>query len=356
MRDPDTLSKWLLENASAPIRYRVIIDILDGGEEDPEVEKARQAVINFPAAQNIISRQLDNGSWGNGIYLAHAHKTTGMRRPYESTLFQLGRLVEYGFDSRAEAVITCAEKVLLPLLHPENDNLWELSYYLKQNPDLKPFLRILLRDIALRLLCPAGYSNHPLVKDAIIRGLGEVAAFLNYAKSNPLYTETKGKTVMANGRFFPTKHFMMAIAHTNWVKETPQFRDLLFMYFDFISEHSPLPDYYLLTKNSTIRHGHEAAFQPKEYYLRYPSFLLQELETVSRLGVVNRTEQGQWLLDELLAHQDGDGQFRFPDLRKSKSFDYYMLELKVRGRTIDPITVNVTFRAALILHYLNYLV
>ncbi len=187
MRNPDTLTQWLLDHASAPIRYRVIMDILDGGLEDPDVERARREMINFPTAQKIISRQLDNGSWGNCIYWISGAKTTGTKRPYEATIYQMGRLIEYGFDARDAPVARCAQQILLPLLHPENDTLWELSFYLKSHPDLKPFLRLLLRDIALRLLCPAGYADHPLVHDALTRGLSEIAAFLNHSKSKPLY-------------------------------------------------------------------------------------------------------------------------------------------------------------------------
>ncbi|KPL06286.1 hypothetical protein AMJ86_08990 [bacterium SM23_57] len=356
MRDPDQSSQWLLDHASPPIRYRVITDVLDGGLEDPDVEIARREVTTFPKARQIASRQLENGSWGNGIYRTTGYKTTGMKRPYESILHQLGRLIEYGWNYQNTAVSQCADKVLIPLLDQGNNTLWELSFYLNRHPELLPFLRRLLRDIALRLLCPAGYSNHPQVKDAITRGLAEIAAFLNHVKNKPLYRKARGKTVMVDGLFFPTQHFIMALAHTDWVHEIPQFRSLLQMYHDFIGQNSPLPDYYLLTKNGTIRHGHEAAFYHKEFYLRHPSFLLQDLETLSHLRLVDRTHQGQWLLDELLAHQDGDGRFRLRNPRKSTSFDYYLLEPKVRGRNIDPFTIDVTFRATLILHHLNYLV
>jgi hypothetical protein len=356
MRDPDTLSQWLLHNASAPIRHRVIIDILRGGLENPDVENARREMLAFPIARKIASQQLKDGSWGQAIYWIAAPKTTKIKRPYGSTLYRLGRLIEYGWDQRQNAVHKCAKSVLIPLLHPENNNLWELQFYMRRHPDLLPFLRRLLRDIALRLLCPAGYSNHKDVKDATIRGLSEIGAFLNHLRDNPLYTEARGKTVMAGEMIFPTRHFMMALAHTQWVHEVPQFRALLQMYYDFVGENSPLLDYYLLTQTGTVRHGHEAAFLPKDHYLSHPSSLLQELETLARLGVVDRTQQGQWLLDELLAHQDGDGRFRLKDPRHNPPFDYYMLEPKVRGRNIDPYTIDTTFRATLILHHLNYLV
>ena len=230
MRDPDKLSQWLLDNASSPIRYRVIRDILDGGLEDPEVDKARRGVTTFPKALDIASRQLKNGSWGDGIYWITKKDSVAKNRPYGSTLYQLGRLIEYGWDLRDEVVAKCADLVLIPSLNPENNTLWELSFYLNRHPELLPFLRRLLRDIALRLLCPAGYSDHPQVKDAITRGLTEIAAFLNHVKDKPLYREARGKAVMVDGLFFPTQHFMMALARTDWVHEIPQFRSLLQMY------------------------------------------------------------------------------------------------------------------------------
>ncbi len=39
---------WLLDTAAAPIRYRVLTELLDLGRDDPDVQKVRQEMLLYP--------------------------------------------------------------------------------------------------------------------------------------------------------------------------------------------------------------------------------------------------------------------------------------------------------------------
>ena len=49
---------WLLETACAPIRYRVLTELLDRGRDDLEVQKIRQEALAYPEAlRRLLSEE-----------------------------------------------------------------------------------------------------------------------------------------------------------------------------------------------------------------------------------------------------------------------------------------------------------
>ena len=81
---------WLLDTACAPIRYRVLTELLDRGRDDPDVQQARQEMLVYPEALRLQKTQRKDGSW-RGVILA------GDTRKYENCLENaLYRLFELG--------------------------------------------------------------------------------------------------------------------------------------------------------------------------------------------------------------------------------------------------------------------
>lgn len=60
---------WLLDPADPPARLRVLRELLDRGDETPEVREARAAVLEHPPVKALFARQKDDGSFGdlNGV-------------------------------------------------------------------------------------------------------------------------------------------------------------------------------------------------------------------------------------------------------------------------------------------------
>ena len=65
---------WLLENASAPIRYRVLTELLDKGRDDPEVQQLRQETLTYAPALQLQRKQRKDGTWGGKIHAGDPRK------------------------------------------------------------------------------------------------------------------------------------------------------------------------------------------------------------------------------------------------------------------------------------------
>ena len=76
---------WLLENACAPIRYRVLTELLDRRRDDPQVVELRKDVLNDAAARKLERTQRKDGSWegdGVGAVYGTAIALTILQLPY----------------------------------------------------------------------------------------------------------------------------------------------------------------------------------------------------------------------------------------------------------------------------------
>ena len=105
---------WLLENASAPIRYRVLTELLDHGRDDPDVQKARHDIAQYGPAVQLQRKQRKDGSWGGRIH-------AGDSRKLEPSLENLmNKLFEYGWRREAKPV-QLAAKTLRTFLTSKKD-------------------------------------------------------------------------------------------------------------------------------------------------------------------------------------------------------------------------------------------
>jgi hypothetical protein len=87
---------WLLENACAPIRYRVFTELLDRSKDDPDVLAARQAVLEYPPAVALQRKQRKDGTWGGQI---HAGDTKKLEPSVENALTLLYEMA-WGRDTK----------------------------------------------------------------------------------------------------------------------------------------------------------------------------------------------------------------------------------------------------------------
>jgi hypothetical protein len=74
-RDP---FPWLLEPENPSVRYWTLIDILDRPATDPEVQKARVAIVRQPFVKQLFTLQHPEGYWGDDEtkpYTAHGAVT-----------------------------------------------------------------------------------------------------------------------------------------------------------------------------------------------------------------------------------------------------------------------------------------
>ena len=94
---------WLLETACAPIRYRVLTELLDRGRDDLEVQKIRQEALAYPEALRLQRTQRKDGTWGGAIHAGDP------RRYQPSAENGLCRLYEFGWNRETKAVRNAAK-------------------------------------------------------------------------------------------------------------------------------------------------------------------------------------------------------------------------------------------------------
>ena len=57
-------SEWLVLNAGAPLKYRLLTELHNLTVADPNVAKLRQECVTWPAAKQEMRYQRQDGSWG----------------------------------------------------------------------------------------------------------------------------------------------------------------------------------------------------------------------------------------------------------------------------------------------------
>jgi hypothetical protein len=57
-------TKWLLEEDNPSVRYFTLKDILDKPDNDLEVRKARENIMEIGVVPKILSKQETGGYWG----------------------------------------------------------------------------------------------------------------------------------------------------------------------------------------------------------------------------------------------------------------------------------------------------
>ena len=65
---------WLLDNASPPIRYRVLTELLELPRDDADVQKARQDSLTYGPAVQLQRKQRKDGTWGGRIHAGDPRK------------------------------------------------------------------------------------------------------------------------------------------------------------------------------------------------------------------------------------------------------------------------------------------
>jgi len=100
MAIPGRLMRWLLEDADPSVRVRVLRNLLDRPESDPEVARARRAIGKVGWAAKILAEQLPGGQWSSP-------RTDGpsLYRPkYTATNWRLLVLAELGASPQLPGV------------------------------------------------------------------------------------------------------------------------------------------------------------------------------------------------------------------------------------------------------------
>ena len=98
-------TEWLLGEDNPSVRCFTLTDILEKGENDPDVKKSRKAIMQTGAVPRILAKQKCGGYWG-------VPENFYVKGKYKGTVWQLMILAELGANPEEERVRKACEFIL----------------------------------------------------------------------------------------------------------------------------------------------------------------------------------------------------------------------------------------------------
>ena len=96
---------WLLETDNPSVRYFTLTNILERPENDPEVKKAKEEIMEAGVVPKILAKQKNEGYW-------ETPENFYIKSKYKGTVWQLIILAELGADGNDERIRKACEFIL----------------------------------------------------------------------------------------------------------------------------------------------------------------------------------------------------------------------------------------------------
>lgn len=352
-------SEWLVLNASAPIRYRLLTELHSLTTADPNVAELHKDVLAWKHGKQELRYQRQDGSWGGVIHGGDPKK--GER----STEKILWSLYELTWDREIKEIRKAA-KLLKSFLTQKRDlNLYEFKSQVKQDPVRERHVRWFLRICAMGLLLRGGWHAEKKIADAVADLLDRVGSFVSDPISrHPVehvgagLPQIKREALQDGYCFIPDVYIMRVFAHCPDILESRVVRNQLKKIFDYVmgpAYQELAPDIgSIRTVRGPITRGWGLALGPLEEYLEKGNLdeLFYYLELFARLGLLNRYPRLMGYMEWLLSQQEKDGRWDLPaKYFGGKPLYASWLRLERDWKSPSRRISDVTFRIMLILKY-----
>jgi len=349
-------TSWLLQNASAPIRYRVLTELLDLGRDDPEVQKARQQAMDYAPALQLQRKQRKDGTWGGQI---HAGDTRKLEPSLENLMT---KLFEYGWRRETKAVQLGAKTLRSFLTIKKDLKLFEFSKVVKADAKRERYYRWFLRILALGLLTRAGYLDEK-ARSGILELLELCSSFVDdpvsrnpteeIGGSHPLFRRASWKSGYL---FLPDIYTLKVFAFSPWLLDGEMAKMRLKKIFDYLlspTYQELAPDLGLVrTDKGSFLKRHGVRMHSVDHYQKKGGLdeLLLYLELFARLGLINRYPLLMAQLEWLQSQQGKDGRWNLPTkLINDNSRWTHLMRIEKDWRSPTRKEADTTFRVLLIL-------
>jgi hypothetical protein len=349
---------WLLEAACAPIRYRVLTELLDRGRDDPDVQKARQDALAFAPALRLQKTQRKDGTWGGVL---HAGDPRRLRPSLENGV---ARLFELGWGRDTPPIKLAAKTLRSYLTQKKELKLHEFAKAVKADPRREQYYRWFLRILALGLLVRAGYLDDRS-RLAVLELLDLVAGFVDNPVSRSPTEEigTSLPLIRADAwnqgyTFLPDLYIVRVFAASPWLLDGELAKMRLKKIFDYMlsptyQELAPSLGLIRTAKGSFAR-GHGLPLHGVDHYQKHGNLdeLLHYLELFARLGLINRYPLLMAHLEWLQSQQGKDGKWNLSTKLLSDSGRWIsLLRIETDWRSPSRKEADLTFRLLLILKH-----
>lgn len=347
---------WLMDNACAPIRYRVLTELLGFGRDDSDVQKTRQEMLAYGPALQYQRKQRKDGTWGGRIHASE-------NRKFELCLENgLCALFEYGWNRETKPVRN-ASKTLRSFLTQKKDlKFFEFQKSIKADERRERYYRWFLRNLALGLLIRAGYLDERN-RLAVLELLDLAAGFVDdpvsrspveeIGASHPLIRPAAWKQGYA---FLPDIHMARVFAFSPWLLDGELAKMRLKKIFDYVMSETyqeQAPDLGLVrTSKGSFVKGHGLRIRPLDDYHKHGRLdeLVVILELLARLGLINRYPMLMAHMDWLHSQQGRDGRWNLPTKLLGESSRWTTL-LRIEKDWRSPVRkeADMTFRMLVLL-------
>lgn len=294
---------WILENASGPVKYRSLKEIVRASDET--LRDAESLPYTYRPALRIALTQNVDGIWNEGMLSVPKQ---GADVATAGTIPAVRRLLEYGWD-RESPPLSHARRALFRLLAEDNDPayLYELGPKSKDEDSVRRG-RMLLREAAAAALAQAGYESDPRLRGAARRILERIDSYLNSPLADKPWRRVGNVHVLAPEVSPPTFNALTMLAHM------PIFRQENYSeterIYAYISQAHPRQDSVQLVGKKMIEQPHYVLGDRLPHRNAVENdvpFALMWLETMARLGFLRRNENWMKMFERFEDDRDRDG-------------------------------------------------
>jgi hypothetical protein len=304
---PETLTfpvSWLLEHASAPIRYRSLIEVA-------RLSDARPSDIDWlpyshrPAIKLAVTQTRD-GMWNNSILALPSRHSADFANI--GTIPAVRRLIECGWAPDSPPLVT-ARRLLFRLLAEDNDPAFTFELGTKtRDDDMVRRTRGVFREAAAATLAQCGYENDPRLRGAARRILERTFAYLNSPLGEKPWMRVGNTHVLAPESAPPSIYTLTMLAHM------PIFRHEHFTaverIYDWITQPLPRQEVLQLYGKKMVPQPHLIMGDVLPHRNAVEAdvpFALTWLETMARLNFLRRNEGWMKLYERFVDDRDRSG-------------------------------------------------
>ncbi|HEY9229423.1 MAG TPA: hypothetical protein VIP11_22430, partial [Gemmatimonadaceae bacterium] len=199
-----------MDHASAPIKYRSIVDVAKLSSPVPE-QVASLPFTHRPALTLAVTQQPD-GTWGQSMLTvpgARAEHFEGV-----GTINAVRRLLEYGWDRNTPPLVH-ARRVLFRLLAEDEDPeyLFEFGAKAAGDEDVARRSRAILREGAAAALAQAGYEGDPRLRGAARRILERTSSYLRSPLAQKPFIRVGNQHVLPAEAAPPSVYALLMLAY-----------------------------------------------------------------------------------------------------------------------------------------------
>jgi hypothetical protein len=295
---------WLMEHASAPIKYRAMTEVARLSEPSPR--DIDWLPLSHRPALKLAVAQTRDGMWSHSILSAPSKQSSDFA--HVGTIPAVRRLAEYGWSAESPPLIL-ARRLLFRLLAEDNDPAFTFELGSKtSDDDMVRRARGVFREAAAATLAQAGYENDPRLRGAARRILERVVNYLNSPLGEKPWMRVGNTHVLAPESAPPSIYTLTMLAHM------PIFRHEHFSeverIYDWITQPLPRQEALQLFGKKMVPQPHLIMGDVLPHRNAVEAdvpFALMWLETMARLNFLRRNEGWMKLYERFVDDRDRAG-------------------------------------------------